>query len=222
MLADVEQAQQSQRFFKADKGGYGEGDQFLGIRVPILRKLVTLHASVALSDILAVLKSEFHEARLLALLLLVHRYQKSDTKQQQRIGKAYLKNVRFVNNWDLVDSSAHLILGPQLWGQDHSLLFKLAKSPSLWKRRIAVMTTFHFIKQGEFATTLALCERLLSDKADLMHKACGWMLREIGNRDRKVEQQFLDLHAANMPRTMLRYAIEKFPESLRQHYLQRK
>lgn len=163
--------------------------------------------------------SPFHEARLLALFMLVAGYRKGDDGQKQAIYRAYLDNTKHINNWDLVDSSAEHIIGAHLSGRDRKPLYRLARSKSLWERRIGIMSTFCFIKQRDFADTLALSELLLYDKEDLLHKAVGWMLREVGNRDKAAEESFLASHYRQMPRTMLRYAIEKFPEVDRQAYL---
>ena len=209
-----------QRFFKTGPGQYGAGDKFLGLRVPTLRALVRRYRDLPLGDQLKLLRSRFHEERLLALLLLVHAYQKADEQTRTRICRAYLGNTKYINNWDLVDASAEHIVGPEL-GKSVSpaKLERLARSPMLWNRRIAMLATFHWIKQGEFGPALTLAERLVDDRHDLMHKAVGWMLREIGKRDRAVLVRFLRQHCRTMPRTMLRYAIEHFPETERKQYL---
>jgi 3-methyladenine DNA glycosylase AlkD len=218
-LADPKVARGSQRFFKSGPGEYGAGDRFLGIRVPQLRRLVPKFREAPLATAASLLKSPWHEERLFALLLLVRKYQRGDVATRARIAKLYLARRRYVNNWDLVDSSAHLILGPQLNSKDRRLLDRFAKSRNLWERRIAMLTTFCYIRQGEFADALRIARLLVNDSEDLIHKAVGWMLREIGNRDPAVERAFLDAHAAQMPRTMLRYAIEKFPAVERARYL---
>ena len=200
-----------QRFFKTGPGEYGEGDLFRGIRVPALRKLVREHQDASLTTLSTLLKSKYHEDRMLALLILVRQYERGDAALRQHVFSLYLKNTRYINNWDLVDLSASNIVGAHL-DADRSLLPKLARSSSLWERRIAVLASFYFIKKGEFDDTLKLAEMLLEDREDLMHKAVGWMLREIGNRDPAAERAFLAKHYKRMPRTMLRYAIEKFPE----------
>lgn len=207
-----------QRFFKTGPGEYGEGDRFLGVRVPATRMVVKQFPKATLNDALKLLQSEWHEERLLALLLMVRLYQKGDVKLQNDTYDAYLAHAKFINNWDLVDSSAEHIVGPHLLGNAGAkrVLLKLAKSTDLWERRIAILSTFHFIKQSEFDVALQICVQLLHDKADLIHKAVGWMLREIGNRDQAELEQFLESRAHMMPRTMLRYAIEKFPEKKRQ------
>lgn len=217
--ADPEIAEHSQRFFKTGPGEYGEGDKFLGIRVPDIRKIARKFKQLSLEETEQLLQSEFHEERLCALIILSNRAKKADSEEQKAIFDLYLQNTRFVNNWDLVDTSAEDIVGRYLGDKDRNVLYKLAKSDDLWERRIAVISTFHFIKNGDFDDTLEIAERLLNDKHDLIHKAVGWMLREIGKRDLKTEEEFLDQHAKNMPRTMLRYAIKIFPKEKRQKYL---
>ena len=218
-LADAEIAAHSQGYFKTGVGEYGAGDRFLGIRMPVLRRLVKKFKNTGPDVAEILLKSPFHEQRLFALLLLVARFQKGNSAEQEMIYTLYLHNTRWINNWDLVDSSAHLIVGAWLETRDRAILYKLAKSDTLWERRIAIMATFHFIRQNDYSDALRLTEVLLHDPEDLIHKAVGWMLREIGNRDRQVESNFLQKHYQKMPRTMLRYAIEKFPEEKRQCYL---
>lgn len=212
-------ATHSRRFFKTGKGEYGEGDQFLGIRVPALRAFARQYRDTALDDVREQLQSSWHEVRLLALFLLVQRFQRGGDEDRGRVVALYLENTRYVNNWDLVDSSACHILGPWLTGRDRQPLYRLAGSRCLWERRMAIMATLHFIRMNQFDDTLRLARILLTDAEDLIHKAVGWMLREIGKRDRSVEGGFLRTHYRDMPRTMLRYAIEKFPESRRQCYL---
>ena len=209
----------SARFFKTGKGEYGDGDRFLGIRVPVTRSCVRRFRRASLRTLLALLKSKFHEERLLAVLLLVDRYQRGDDAMRRKVYDAYLAHREWVNNWDLVDSSAHLIVGPQLDGGSKAVLYELARSASLWDRRIAIMSTYHFIRQDEFEHTLGLSRILLNDEHDLIQKAVGWMLREVGNRDRSVENAFLRRSYRQMPRTMLRYAIEKHPENERKAWL---
>jgi 3-methyladenine DNA glycosylase AlkD len=218
-LGDADIASHSARFFKTGEGEYGAGDKFLGIRVPVIRKAVGRNRNVSLRAVLSLLRSKYHEERLFAVLSLVDRYQRAEGEAKRKIFTHYLQNLRFVNNWDLVDSSAHLIVGPQLEGGCRNLLYRLAKSNDLWERRIAIMSTYHFIRQEDFDDTLAIATVLLNDNEDLIHKAVGWMLREVGNRDRKIEEGFLQSHYRDMPRTMLRYAIEKFPERRRKAYL---
>lgn len=221
--ASAERAAVSQRFFKTGPGEYGEGDQFLGLSVPQTRALVPQTDALSEGDVLTLLHSEWHEERLLALYILIRRFTKArkDEPAQQHLIELYLANTRWINNWDLVDTSAPHLLGAWLLKRDRAVLDRLAASPSLWEQRIAVLATQAFIRAGDFADTLRLCERFLSHKHDLMHKACGWMLREIGNRDETVLRTFLDQHTPQMPRTMLRYAIEKLPEKDRKGYLAR-
>jgi 3-methyladenine DNA glycosylase AlkD len=218
-LADPEIARHSQRFFKSGPGEYGEGDRFRGIRVPVLRKLARRYREISLGEIESLLHSPYHEDRLAALLLLVQAFNRGDEPTRQRIYEMYLQNTAYVNNWDLVDSSAEHIVGAYLRDRDREPLYHLSRSGSLWERRIAILATFHFIRRGDFEDTLRLAQLLLTDPEDLIHKAVGWMLREVGNRDMAVEESFLLKHYRNMPRTMLRYAIEKFPEPKRQAYL---
>lgn len=217
--ADAEDAVHLQRFFKTGPGDYGEGDRFLGVRVPVLRRLARAHRSLPVDDALALLASRWHEERLLALLILIGHYRSGDAALKQRIHDAYLANTRYINNWDLVDASAEHIIGPHLAPTDLRVLERLTESPDVWERRIAMLATFHWIKQREFGPALHIARRLVNDTHDLIQKAVGWMLREIGNRDGKVEREFLREHCRTMPRTMLRYAIEKFPDAERRRYL---
>ena len=212
-------AAHSARFFKTGKGEYGEGDRFLGIRVPELRRLARRYRDAGERAVLALLKSRYHEARLLALLMLVDRYEGGGETCRARIFECYLEHRRFVNNWDLVDLSAPRIVGPYLAQRDRQLLYDLARSAVVWDRRIAVMATLAFIRAGDFDDTLELAAALLDDEHDLIHKAAGWMLREIGKRDQATEQAFLERHYRDMPRTMLRYAIEQLPKARRRAYL---
>ena len=209
-----------QRFFKTGPGQYGEGDVFLGIRVPATRAIVRRHRDLPRGDRLKLLRSKYHEERLIALLLLVHAYERADEKMQARICRDYLANTKFINNWDLVDCSAEHIVGPELdKSVSEAKLARLARSTLLWDRRIAMLATFYWIKQNEFGPALRMAEQLLHDDQDLMHKAVGWMLREVGKRDRAVLVKFLRRHCRTMPRTALRYAIEHFPERERKNYL---
>ena len=219
VLGDREKVQVLQRFFKTAKGEYGEGDVFVGLRVPETRELAKEYQALPFSEIIELLQSSIHEARLLALLIMVRTYTQGDDSLQERIFNLYLQNTRFINNWDLVDASAEHIVGSYLRYRSRSPLHALAVSTLLWDRRISIMATFHYIKCGEFTETLRIAELLLRDPEDLIHKAVGWMLREIGKRDHLTEEEFLKGHYKTMPRTMLRYAIEKFPEKLRKQYL---
>lgn len=207
------------RFFKTGPGEYGEGDLFRGIRVPELRKLALTLDDVPLPEVIRLLTSAFHEDRLLALLLLIRRYAKGGEPDQEQIYDLYLANTRHINNWDLVDVSAEHIVGRFLRSRDRAPLYRLAGSDSLWERRIAIVATFHFIRHDEFTDTLALAEMLLEDHEELIHKAAGWMLREVGKRDQSRAEEFLQIHYRRMPRVMLRYAIERFTEERRRAYL---
>ena len=218
-MGDPKQARILQRFFKTGPGEYGEGDVFLGIRVPTLRRHAKEIGALPLPETVRLLGSPLHEARLLALLIWIQMYRAGDEAQRERIYALYAQNTRRINNWDLVDLSAMHIVGAHLWGRDRSPLDAWSASPLLWERRIAVLSTFHFIRREAFDDTLRIAGRLLHDPEDLMHKAVGWMLREVGKRDRAAEEAFLREHARVMPRTMLRYAIERFPEEVRQRYL---
>ena len=218
-LADPAVAAHSKTYFKTGPGQYGEGDAFLGLRVPTLRSLVRKYRTLDYTDAVDLLKSEWHEERLLGVLLLVNAYEQGDDRQKERIHRAYLKNAKRVNNWDLVDSSAPQIVGAHLTPNNAALLVDLAKSRNIWERRIAIIATQHFIRNREFRPTLTIAALLIGDPEDLIHKAVGWMLREVGNRDRTVLDSFLSKHHARMPRTMLRYAIERHPEKLRRAYL---
>ena len=219
-VATVERAAGAQRFFKTGPGEYGEGDKFLGVTVPDLRRITREFADLPLRDVRKLLTSEWHEERVLALLILVRQYERGDQSTKDAIYDAYLRSTRHINNWDLVDCSAAQIVGAQLVSRSRAPLRQLAKSSSLWERRIAIIATFHYSRRGQFEDTLKIAEMLLADTHDLIHKAVGWMLREVGSRDRAAAEQFLERHAATMPRTMLRYAIEKFPDPLRKHYMQ--
>ena len=211
-----------QRFFKTGPGEYGEGDVFLGIRVPELRKLAKIYQHITIKEAGQILNSSIHEQRLLALFILVRKYLRGNEIQRKAIYDLYLKNTRFVNNWDLVDGSAGHIVGAFLMGKDKKPLYRLSKSKNLWERRISIMATFHFIKQDQFSETFRIAKTLLTDEEDLIHKAVGWMLREVGKRHMPAEEKFLKEHYRKMPRTMLRYAIERFPETKRQMYLKGK
>lgn len=218
-LGDKVIAEHSQKFFKTAKGEYAEGDKFLGIRVPAIRKLVKKYRGLSISEASLFLKSIFHEERLFSLLMLVDIFNKANKEDKEAIYTLYLNNTKFINNWDLVDCSAEHIVGAYLRGVDKEPIYNLAKSESLWERRISIMSTFHFIKHNEFGDTLNISEILLLDEEDLIHKAVGWMLREVGKRNIEVEEGFLKKHYKRMPRTMLRYAIEKFDGDKRQMYL---
>ena len=218
-VSSKERAECNARFFKTGPGQYGEGDTFLGVTVPDTRKIAKKYPTLSFEDVTTLLNSEWHEERLLALLILVENFQKG--KDQKRIVEYYLRNTKRINNWDLVDLSADKILGAWLFDKDKSILSALAKSKNLWERRIAIIATFHFIKQNQFTETLEISEMLLHDTHDLIHKAVGWMLREVGKRDQEMEEDFLQKYYKTMPRTMLRYAIERFSKEKRDFYMRR-
>ncbi|MCP4486490.1 MAG: DNA alkylation repair protein [Gammaproteobacteria bacterium] len=218
-LANPTIAEHSQRFFKTAKGEYGYGDIFLGIRVPVIRKAVKQYKNASLNTALKLLQSSYHEVRMFALLLLVSQFPKAEAQGQEKIYRLYLTNTRFINNWDLVDCSAHFIVGAYLFDRDRDILYQLCRSELLWERRIAVMATFYFIRRDDYSDLLKLAKLLLDDQQDLIHKAVGWMLREVGKRNLNAEVKFLNQHFQAMPRTMLRYAIEKFSQTDRLKYL---
>lgn len=213
---NAEQGKLLQKYFKTGKGEYGEGDIFIGIKVPVLREISEKYKELGLEDIEKLLESKIHEFRLVALFILVHKYKTGNKKE---IFDFYIHHTKNINNWDLVDLSAHSIVGDFLLNKDKDILYKLIASNNIWEKRIAIISTFAFIKNGKFDDSLKMAKILLKEKHDLIHKAVGWMLREIGKRNRKTVEDFLRENYKNMPRTMLRYAIEKFPESLRQDYL---
>lgn len=223
LLGNQEIAQHSQRFFKTGKGDYGEGDRFLGIRVPVLRKEAKKYKALSLDELLTLLQSPFHEIRLFALIALVNLYQhkSSSFELKQKIFDAYLNHTQWINNWDLVDVSAHKIVGPQIAvTQNKSLLVDLTQSTLLWDRRIAMISCFYFIqKQVHFDWVLEIAKHLVYDSHDLMHKAVGWMLRELGKRSPQDLYTFLDEFAPTMPRTALRYALERVPKEKKQTYM---
>ena len=208
-------------FFKTGPGQYGEDDQFIGVRVPVIRKVAREFVGLPLAEVECLLHSPIHEERLAALVILVMQAAKADAKARKAIYDLYLDNTKFINNWDLVDLSAPQIVGAYLVDESRRPLYRLAKSSWLWDRRISILATFHFIRLGDFGDTLKIAEALLGDREDLMHKAVGWMLREVGKRDTVALEGFLGRHCWVMPRTMLRYAIERFPEKKRRAYLTR-
>ena len=220
-LADEEQAQHLKRFFKTGKGEYGEGDLFLGIKVPITRAIAKkYYPSISLEKIDELIKNPYHEVRLLALLLMVFVYEKTEAKED--VIELYLKNIQYINNWDLVDLSAPKIIGHCIYeSKDAQSIYELADTNHLWSNRIAVVSTLYLIKKGEFSQILELSEKFLTHKHDLMHKAVGWMLREMGKVDEKPLCTFLDKHHKTMPRTMLRYSIERLSTDKRDHYMGR-
>jgi 3-methyladenine DNA glycosylase AlkD len=220
-MADPDKAVILQRFFKTGLGQYGEGDIFIGVTVPQSRKIAKKFSQLQLVEVKTLLYSRIHEERLVALLILVWRYSSAldNREEKEEIVKFYLDNIKQVNNWDLVDLSAPNILGAHLIdNRDRRLLYRLAKSENVWERRVAILATYHFIRNGDFSYTLKIAEMLLQDRHDLIHKAVGWMLREVGKRDATAQEAFLEKYWSVMPRTMLRYAIERLPENQRLHY----
>ena len=217
--SNKQQAKILQRFFKAGPGEYAQGDIFLGVKVPMLRSLAKRYQNLAFNETLGLLKSSFHEERLLSLLILILKYRHADSSEKERIYKTYLKYSRYINNWDLVDVTAKHIVGDFLTDKNRGVLYKLANSDSLWERRIAILSTFHFIENNDFGDTFKIAKILIADPDDLIHKAVGWMLREVGKRDIDSEERFLKKYGLVMPRTMLRYAIERFGQSKRLAYL---
>jgi len=213
------QAQNLSRFFKTGVGEYGAGDKFLGIKVPVLRSLAKQFIELSFSDVQTMLKSVYHEERLLGAFILVYKFKRADEKEKTQIYKLYLKNWSGLNNWDIIDTTTPNIIGEYLADKDKKIICEFARSNNLWKKRISILATFSFIKRHEFEDSLKISEILIKDKHDLIHKAVGWMLREVGKRDLPLEETFLRKWYKMMPRTMLRYAIEKFPENKRQKYL---
>jgi len=219
--ADPLRAKNSAWFFKTGPGQYGEGDQFIGVTVPDQRKVAAAYGELPLPEVLELLRSAIHEHRLTALFILVHQYRKGDQDTKKQLASFYHKHRAYVNNWDLVDSSAPYILGDYLKTHSPNVLFRLAASKSIWDRRIAILSTFAFIKDGQFDLTLRIAELLLNDKEDLIHKATGWALREVGKKDHQALLNLLDQHAGSMPRTALRYAIERLSPEERRLYMSR-
>ena len=219
-LADPKKAEILQGFFKTGKGQYGEGDVFLGIKVPVQRKIAKKYSQLYFEDIQELLESKIHEYRLVALLIMIHKFNSGDDDHKKKIFDFYMTNSKNINNWDLVDVTAPYIVGKNLLNRDRSILYDLAKSENVWEKRIAIISTFEFIRNNESRDTLAIARILINDKHDLIQKAAGWMLREVGKRvSLEKEEEFLQKHYREMPRTMLRYAIERFPEEKRRKYL---
>ncbi|MFA4887284.1 MAG: DNA alkylation repair protein [Candidatus Nanoarchaeia archaeon] len=210
-----EQALIQNRFFKTGKGHYGEGDLFIGIRVPEQRLIASTYKDLSLKEIEELLKNPIHEYRLTALLILINQFK----KHPKEVYEFYMKNLKYVNNWDLVDASAPKITGAYLFDKDKTILSKLAKSSNLWEKRVAIVSTYYFIQKNHFTATFKIAELLLSDKHDLIHKAIGWMLREVGKKDQHQLEAFLQKNYNKLPRTTLRYAIERFDEKKRKQYL---
>ena len=215
--ATEERRKQVEVFFKKGKGSYSEHDVFIGVTMPELRQIAKKYIVLKEVEIQKLLDSKFHEERMCGLLILVYQYQKGDNCK--KIFSYYVKNIKSVNNWDLVDVTTPSIIGDYLLDKDKKLLYTFVKSDNLWERRIAIVSTYTFIKKGKLKDTIKIATLLLKDKHDLIHKAVGWMLREVGKKDIKVLEQFLKQYATVMPRTMLRYAIERFEEKKRKHYL---
>ena len=217
--ANNEKAQLLSRFFKTGKGEYGEGDVFWGINVPEQRIIAKEFVSIPLEELQKLFQSLVHECRLTALLILTYKFPKASEVEKKKIFNFYIRNTKYINNWDLVDVTCHKIVGAYLFDKDRSILYKLAKSKNLWEKRIAIISTFYFIQQRDFSDSIKIAEMLLSDKHDLIHKAVGWMLREVGKRDENVLHDFLKIHTKKMPRTALRYAIERLPDEFRRYYM---
>ncbi|PIS09572.1 DNA alkylation repair protein [Candidatus Beckwithbacteria bacterium CG10_big_fil_rev_8_21_14_0_10_34_10] len=215
------QAKTLSRFFKTGKGEYGEGDLFLGVKVPDIRKVAKKYKDLELLKVEKLLQSKIHEYRLTALLILTYKFPQADEKERQKIVSLYLKNTKYINNWDLVDLSAPKIVGEYFLDKDRKILYKLAKSKDLWEKRIAILATYAFLRQNQLKDTIKISLLLLKDNHDLIHKAVGWMLRELGKKDEKVLTQFLEKHFKAMPRTMLRYSIERFEEKKRKYFLKK-
>ena len=221
-LADAEIAKHSLRFFKTDKGQYGFGDIFLGVRAPKIRSIAKKHIDISIADMKTLIQSKYHEERFLGLIILVNKYSKTkDKKNRNQLYKIYVSSFKYINNWDLVDVTCPHVTGKHLMDKDRTILYKWAKSEDLWTKRIAMVSTFSFIRKNDLEDTFKIAEILLHDEHDLIHKAVGWMLREAGKRDLKREETFLKKYYKTMPRTMLRYAIERFEETKRQSYLKK-
>jgi 3-methyladenine DNA glycosylase AlkD len=214
--------EKAKMFFRTGDGCYAAHDQFIGISVPELRLIAKKFSALNLEGITVLLQSDFNEERLLALFILIKQYDNASIEFKDVIANFYLRQIRYVNNWNLVDSSAQYILGPYLWNKDKTLLIQLAQSSNLWERRISIVTTLHFIRKNDLLWTFNIAFLLLNDQQDLIHKSVGWMLRECGKKDRQALSDFLDKHASHMPRTMLRYAIEKFSKEERMFFMRKK
>ncbi len=219
-LASKKIAKHSLRFFKTDKGEYGYGDIFLGVRAPEIRLIAKKHIDISIADMKNLIKSKYHEERFLGLIILVNKYSKTkDNETRNKLYKVYVSSFKYINNWDLVDVTCSHVIGKHLMDKDRSILYTWAESEDLWTKRIAIVSTHCFIRKNDLQETFKIAEILLNDNHDLIHKAVGWMLREAGKRDLEKEEIFLKKHYNTMPRTMLRYAIERFPEAKRQRYL---
>lgn len=220
-LGNAEKSAKSQYFFKTGKGQYGEGDVFIGTTVPENRAVAKEHKSISFSELAKLLNDEIHECRLCALLILVEQFKTKDNDKRKQVYDFYLTQTHGINNWDLVDLSCHFIVGQWLLDKDRDVLDKLADSADLWEQRIAIVSTMAFVRNNDFSDTLKLTEKLMSHEHDLIHKACGWLLREVGKRDEKVLTDFLDVHSKQMPRTMLRYSIERLTKEQKAHYMKK-
>ena len=218
-LSNKEYAARLQKYFKTGKGEYGEGDKFLGIRVPVIRKMAKKYRDISINEAAGFIQSPYHEERMFSLLVLIGLFKRANARDQKRAYSLYLSNTKYVNKWDLVDVSAGRIVGAYLLDRDKKPIYVLARSKNIWERRISIMSTSCFIGNNGFHDTLNIAEMLLDDREDLIHKAVGWLLRETGNRNIGLEEKFLRKHCKRMPRTMLRYAVEKFPEGKRKSYL---
>ena len=219
-LANKQIAKNSLRFFKTGKGEYGHGDLFLGVKVPKIRLIAKKHTDTSITEMKKLICSKYHEERLLGLIILVNKYSKNkDRKTRNQLYKIYVSSFKYINNWDLVDVTCPHVIGKHLMDKDRSILYSWAKSDDLWAKRIAIVSTHWFIRKNDLQDTFKIAEMLLNDEHDLIHKAAGWMLREAGKKDLEKEEIFLKKHYKTMPRTMLRYAIERFPEPKRQRYL---
>lgn len=221
-MANPEKATFLQRFFKTGPGQYAEGDVFLGLVVPLTRSIAKANKQTPLSELQLLMESEYHEARLCALLIVMEQFKKASQTERKALFDFYIKNASRINNWDLVDVTCPHVVGVYLLDKDRSLLYELAESDNLWEQRIAMVSTVTFIRNREYTDTLALAERLMTHTHDLMHKAVGWMLREVGKKDRATLTDFLEQYATQLPRTSLRYAIEHYPEEQRQYFLKKK
>jgi 3-methyladenine DNA glycosylase AlkD len=218
--ADPEKAKELQRFFKTGKGQYGHGDVFIGIKVPVLRKIAKKNNDICMSDVIVLLRSRIHEERLIALIILVSWFEKKDEGTKEKIFSIYMDNTESINNWDLVDISAPRIVGAFLVNKKRDILYSMAASESLWEKRISIIATLYFIKKGQYKDTLKISRMLITEEHDLIHKAVGWMLREVGkNCSKEILTGFLKRYYKKMPRTMLRYSIERFPPEVRKKYL---
>lgn len=218
-LGSKEKREMLPRFFKTGKGEYGEGDKFLGVTVPLTRSVAKKHKDMPLQDVAQLITSEWHEVRLCALCILTLKFKKANEAQRKEIFNFYLSHTEYINNWDLVDLSTYNIVGTYLLDKPREILYRLAESSSLWENRIAIVSTYAFIRQGDLEDTYNLAVKMMQHPHDLMHKAIGWMLREAGKRDEQRLQRFVMQHRKQMPRTMLRYAIEKFPEAIRKEMM---